>query len=53
MKQGEHQAFRQLADRANWREYEHRKRQWLLDHPQCTPDEYTQAMRRIAQQCGV
>jgi hypothetical protein len=34
-------------------EYERLKRDWLRDHPDCSPAEYEAAMRKIARRCGV
>jgi len=34
-------------------EYERLKRQWVRDNPEATPEEYTAAMRRIADECGI
>lgn len=36
-----------------WREYELRKSEWQLSHKDATPTEYQQAMRRLAEECGV
>lgn len=33
--------------------YELEKRQWASAHPEATPAEYSAAMRRIAEECGV
>ena len=37
----------------DYREYERRKAAWIAENPQATPEEYQQAMRRIAKECGV
>lgn len=41
----------------NWRDphaaYETFKQAWILAHQNATPAEYTAAMRRIADECGV
>lgn len=36
-----------------WREYELRKSAWQLSHKDATHQEHEQAMRRIAEECGV
>ena len=36
-----------------WREYERRKAAWTAEHPDSTPRQYEQAMREIANECGV
>jgi hypothetical protein len=36
-----------------WREYERRKQEWIAAHPEAPPREYEQAMRRLANECGV
>lgn len=33
--------------------YERLKREWIDKHPEASPREYEQAMRRIARECGV
>ena len=40
-------------DLPSYVEYELLKAQWAANNPQATPQEYEQAMLRIAQQCGV
>jgi hypothetical protein len=41
----------------NWSDphaaYEASKQAWILAHPDAPPREYEQAMRRIANECGV
>jgi hypothetical protein len=37
----------------SWAQYEFRKNAWLASHPDATPEEYQQAMKRIAKECGV
>ncbi len=34
-------------------EYELLRDAWLLKHPQHTPDEFREAMRRISAECGI
>jgi len=34
-------------------DYERMKAEWIAQHPNATPAEYAQAMREIAQRCGV
>lgn len=33
--------------------YEAGKQAWIASHPDSTPEQYTQAMRALAQRCGV
>ena len=33
--------------------YEQAKRQWIAAHPEATPQQYQDAMARIAKACGV
>jgi len=40
-------------ERSPYVEYELLKAQWIANNPHATPQEYQQAMQRIAQQCGV
>jgi len=37
----------------DWSTYERRKQEWIRDHPNATSDEYEDAMRDIARQCGL
>ena len=37
----------------NYPLYETLKWQWVQTHPNSTPEEYQQAMKRIAKECGV
>jgi len=41
------------VEKEGWRLYELEKRIWIDDHPDATPEEYQQAMRRLAQELGV
>lgn len=36
-----------------WQRYERAKQSWTEANPDATPAEYTAAMRRISQECGV
>lgn len=36
-----------------YEQYEEMKRAWIKAHPEATPEEYQNAMRRIAAKCGV
>jgi hypothetical protein len=36
-----------------WQEYVRRKRQWELENPKASPEQHTQAIRRIAEELGV
>lgn len=42
---------------ANYRprfdEYEREKQAWIAQHPKATGQEYVEAMREIAQRCGI
>ena len=49
MKRDEHE----LDEQAAWREYELRKSAWQLSHKDATHQEHEQAMRKIAEECGV
>lgn len=33
--------------------YESLKAQWIKDHPEATPEQYQQAMKRIAKACRI
>jgi hypothetical protein len=33
--------------------YEYLKAQWIKDHPEATPQQYQQAMQRIAKACRI
>ena len=33
--------------------YEREKNAWIETHPRATPEQYTEAMRAIAQRCGI
>ena len=39
--------------RPDFLRYEELKRAWVTAHPEATPEEYTAAMRRIAEDCGI
>jgi len=41
------------APRNAWSIYEARKAFWIASHPKASPEEYGQAMMRIAKQCGL
>lgn len=41
------------AQLGSWHEYERRKADWIASHPEATNEEYEQAMRMIAKECGV
>lgn len=49
----EHARTRTRAVCANYARYEAEKRTWASSHPQVTSQEYEQAMRAIADACGV
>lgn len=34
-------------------EYERRKNEFVMRNPNATPEEYTEAMKRIARECGI
>jgi len=36
-----------------WERYEQLKAAWVLDHPEATPDAYSEAMRAIAERLGM
>jgi hypothetical protein len=36
-----------------WIEYELLKAKWIEDNPVATPEQYQQAIQRIAKKCGV
>jgi len=36
-----------------WHRYSERKREWLEANPDATPEQYENAMREIALECGV
>ena len=42
-----------VAPRSAWPLYEARKAFWIASHPKASPEEYGQAMLRIAKQCGL
>jgi hypothetical protein len=42
-----------LDEQAAWREYELHKAAWQVSHRDATHQEHEQAMRRIADECGV
>ena len=44
---------RGIPRNAGWRDYESAKARWIESHPQASPEEYVQAMRRIAQAHGL
>ena len=33
--------------------YEREKQAWIAHHPKCTGQEFVEAMREIAQRCGI
>ena len=37
----------------SWQAYEEAKRAWIEANPDATPEQYEDAMRAIAQRCGV
>lgn len=37
----------------DWHRYEAMKQGWLAAHPNATYEEHQQAMRKIAEECGV
>lgn len=37
----------------DWHCYESMKQDWLASHPNATHEEHQQAMRKIAEECGV
>ncbi len=39
--------------RPDFAEYERRKADYKARNPDATPEEYQQAMRKIAQECGI
>jgi hypothetical protein len=39
--------------RPDFRRYEIEKHTWIAHHPAATADEYLQAMRDIAERCGI
>lgn len=36
-----------------WRAYEHEKARWIASHPHASPNEYEEAVRRIAETFGL
>lgn len=40
-------------EQTRWLEYEQRKRDWIADHPNATPEQYSAAIIKIAKDCGV
>jgi len=44
---------RGLRRKAGWRDYEMAKARWIESHPQASPEQYQEAMRRIAQTHGL
>lgn len=42
-----------VQNNGSWVEYESLKSQWVANNPNATPEQYEQAIKRIAQQCGV
>jgi hypothetical protein len=42
-----------VPQRSPWVEYELLKAQWVENNPEATPEQYQQAIQRIAKQCGV
>jgi hypothetical protein len=39
--------------RPDFRRYEAEKNAWIVHHPKATGEEYIEAMREIAQRCGI
>lgn len=39
--------------RPRFEEYEREKQNWLAHHPNATANEYVEAMRAIAEKCGI
>jgi len=37
----------------DYAQYERMKAEWVASHPNATPTEYTEAIRKIAKDCGV
>lgn len=42
-----------IPEAERWRVYESEKRAWIAQHPEASSEDYEQAMRRIAERCGV
>lgn len=44
---------KQLYGRPAYREYEHRKREWLTRNPDATTQQYEEAIRKIVQELRI
>ncbi len=45
--------MKRLPDSVLYQQYEREKQDWLYKHPDCTAEQYQQAIREIAKRLGV
>ena len=46
-------AHKELYGRSPYREYEHRKREWLTRNPEATQQQYEEAIRKIVEELRI